>query len=368
MKEGRKIQKPLVLALIVMFYLFTNTAGVQNNRLDDSLTSQQQSIITIASLTAKGDLDNLENALANGLDNGLTVNQIKEVLVHLYAYCGFPRSIRGLQAFIEVLDQRKAKGITDNQGAEASPIIDERSKYDRGKEILEELVKTSLDGPKKGYAQFSPEIEVFLKEHLFADIFERDVLNYQQREMVTVSVLISIGGVEPMLRSHMNICLLQGITAHQLEHLIDVVATHVDDEKIKAAREVLRELTGNTALPIKNSEQTQQIEMMVRLAEVEIYPEFVDQYKAILKEEAARSVQVEPGVIAIFPMVQKENPTQFKILEIYADTLSYKLHLQTPHFKKYKSSTLQMVKSLELIEMRSVDEKAMQAIFQKIKR
>jgi alkylhydroperoxidase/carboxymuconolactone decarboxylase family protein YurZ len=163
-------------------------------------------------------------------------------MVHLYAYCGFPRSLRGLRTFIKVLDERKTKGIEDNLGADASSIEDTRSKYERGKANLEELVKRKLDGPPTDYAQFAPIIEVFLKEHLFADIFDRDVLDYQQRELVTVSVLITIGDVEPMLRSHMNICLIQGIAPTQLEELVDVVGKNVDDKKIKSAKEVLNEL------------------------------------------------------------------------------------------------------------------------------
>ena len=58
--------------------------------------------------------------------------------------------------------------------------------------------------PKTGFAAFSPEIDVFLKEHLFADIFERDILSYQDREIITISALISLGGVEPQLQSHMK--------------------------------------------------------------------------------------------------------------------------------------------------------------------
>jgi alkylhydroperoxidase/carboxymuconolactone decarboxylase family protein YurZ len=81
-----------------------------------------------------------------------------------------------------------------------------------------------------------------LKEHLFADIFDRDILDYQQRELVTVSVLATIGDVEPMLRSHMNICLIQGITPTQLQELLDVVGKNIDHEKIDSAKKVLNEL------------------------------------------------------------------------------------------------------------------------------
>ncbi len=232
------------IALVITAFL-----GVRNHVNAQSkdntivnLDAKQQSIIAIASLTAKGDLQTLESALTEGLDAGLTVNEIKEVMVHLYAYCGFPRSLRGLQTFIKVLDERKANGIEDTMGKEATPTEDDRTKYERGKANLETLLQAKLDGPPADYAQFAPIIEVFLKEHLFADIFDRDILDYQQRELVTVSVLATIGGVEPMLRSHMNICLIQGITPLQLMELVDLVSQNVEQMKIESARKVLVEL------------------------------------------------------------------------------------------------------------------------------
>lgn len=112
----------------------------------------------------------------------------------------------------------------------------------------------------------------------------------------------------------------------------------------------------------------QQKEMMIRISEIEIDPAYLEEYKAILKEEAAASVKLEPGVIAIFPMYQKENPRQIRILEMYADRSSYEQHLKTPHFQKYKTTTLKMVKSLKLIDMEAIDVATMQLIFRKLKR
>ena len=110
----------------------------------------------------------------------------------------------------------------------------------------------------------------------------------------------------------------------------------------------------------------QQKEMMVRISEIEIDSAYLEEYKAILKEEAAASVKLEPGVIAIFPMYQKENPTQIRILEIYANKASYEQHLKTPHFQKYKTTTLKMVKSLKLIDMNVLDVTTMSLMFQKL--
>ncbi len=162
---------------------------------------KQQYIVEVAALVGKGDLAKLRPALVAGLEDGMTVNELKEIMVHSYAYCGFPHEpLRGLQTFVAVLDERKANGIEDKRGREASPITDTRSKYDRGRDILARISGAPVDAPKPDYAVLAPEIEVFLKEHLFADIFERDVLTYSEREIATVAVLAAVGGVEPMMK------------------------------------------------------------------------------------------------------------------------------------------------------------------------
>jgi quinol monooxygenase YgiN len=112
----------------------------------------------------------------------------------------------------------------------------------------------------------------------------------------------------------------------------------------------------------------QQKERLVRISEIEIVPEYLDEYKAILKEESAASVKLEPGVIAIFPMFEKEHPTQVRILEIYASREAYESHLKTPHFQKYKTTTLKMVKALKLVDMEAIDAETMTGIFKKMKR
>ncbi|WP_245224649.1 putative quinol monooxygenase [Pseudozobellia sp. WGM2] len=106
--------------------------------------------------------------------------------------------------------------------------------------------------------------------------------------------------------------------------------------------------------------------MMVRIAEVEVEADYLDEYISILKEEAAASVRLEPGVICIYPMFEKENPAQIRLLEIYVDKAAYESHLLTPHFRHYKKSTLPMVKSLRLVDMEAIDKKTMATIFKKI--
>jgi 4-carboxymuconolactone decarboxylase len=228
---------------VLCFALFSNYTKAQNiETIDKNLSAKEKSIITIASLTAKGDLVQLKSELKKGLEAGLTVNEIKEVLLHTYAYCGFPRSIRGLQTFMEVLNERKAKGIIDEPGKEASPIKEDGNKYLRGKTILEELTRTPQPTTLLGYSAFAPVIDTFLKEHLFAAIFERDVLTYTQRELVTISVISAIGEAEPMLKSHLLIAINVGVSAEQLKEFIVVIRPFIGNKKTKAAKEIISEV------------------------------------------------------------------------------------------------------------------------------
>ncbi|MCK8495979.1 antibiotic biosynthesis monooxygenase [Spirosoma sp. RP8] len=89
---------------------------------------------------------------------------------------------------------------------------------------------------------------------------------------------------------------------------------------------------------------------IVRLARLVIDSTQLENYKALLKEGAETALRVEPGVLTLYAVSEKEHPTHFTILEIYADSTAYRAHLQTPHFIKYKTATKNMVKSLELVE------------------
>ena len=99
-----------------------------------------------------------------------------------------------------------------------------------------------------------------------------------------------------------------------------------------------------------NKPAVQNKNQMVRLAKLVIDSTQIENYKAALKEEIETSIRVEPGVLTLYAVSEKNNPTNITILEIYADTTAYKAHLQTPHFLKYKNGTKDMVRSLELVE------------------
>jgi len=92
----------------------------------------------------------------------------------------------------------------------------------------------------------------------------------------------------------------------------------------------------------------QQDHRMVRIAKIQINPAQLDSYNVALKEQMTTAVKVEPGVLTYYAVADKADPSHITILEIYADTAAYQSHIQTTHFKKYKATVQNMVKSLEL--------------------
>ncbi|MDR1935235.1 MAG: carboxymuconolactone decarboxylase family protein [Candidatus Accumulibacter sp.] len=200
-----------------------------------SLNARQQAIVPIAAFTAKGDLERLKTALNEGLDAGMTVNEIKEVLVQMYAYTGFPRSLSGLNTFIAVLDERAKKGIEDEIGKDASPLPADKTVRELGTAIQTGLVGRPVSGP---VYDFAPVIDRFLKEHLFGDIFGRDILGFQERELATVAALAALPA-EAQLRSHLNVSMNTGLSEAQMRQFVSVLGGKVGQDEAERAGRLL---------------------------------------------------------------------------------------------------------------------------------
>jgi len=233
MGRGKFIKWLLFSVLILNVHMM----NAQNNA--DSLNAQQQGLVTISALTATGDLENLKTELSTALDAGVTINEIKEALVQLYAYCGFPRSLNALGTFQTVLEERKSKGITDKEGKKIVVENKVADKYEQGRKVLETLTKKPQPKPAPGFGEFAPRIDAFLKEHLFADIFASDVLTYQQRELVTIAALASMPGTAGQLQAHIGMGINTGLTENQLVQAFDLIEKHIGKEQADDARSIL---------------------------------------------------------------------------------------------------------------------------------
>lgn len=210
----------------------------------ESFDLRQQRTVAISALTATGDMRHLSEALSAGLDAGLTVNEIKEILVQLYAYAGFPRSLNALSAFKRVLEERSQRGIKDSLGPAPHPLPVGTDSAKLGTDIQ---LRLSGAVSSERYADFCPAIDTFLKAHLFGDIFGRDNLDFQTRELATVSALAALDGVEAQLQSHMRIALRQGLTDSQLQELVGIIASTVNRARADSAQNALRAVLSNAS-------------------------------------------------------------------------------------------------------------------------
>ena len=213
--------------------------------VNQTLDAKQQSIVPIAAFTANGDLEKLRTALNEGLDAGLTVNEIKEILIQMYAYAGFPRSLNSIHTFMAVMDERQAKGIEDEMGKEASPVPADMNKDEYGARVRARLAGREIILPASGYQLFTPAIDTFLKEHLFADIFARDTLDHQSRELATISALASMTGTAGQLRFHLGAAMNIGLTEAQMNEFISVLESRVGKREAESAPEALAKVLSN---------------------------------------------------------------------------------------------------------------------------
>ena len=209
----------------------------------ERLTVEQQHIISVAAYTANGDIDALKAEFSEALGAGLTVNEIKEVLIQMYAYAGFPRSLNGINAFLAVLDDRKEQGIEDVIGDDATPVPAGTDMTAYGNTVRNQLANADMSDNQAAFAQFAPVIDEYLKKHLFGEIFSRDVLDIQQRELATLGALASMDGTAAQLGAHINFSLNVGITQEQLNDFIKVIEQELGAEKAAEAKAVLDKIT-----------------------------------------------------------------------------------------------------------------------------
>ena len=219
-----------------------NTLKTKQQQIaSDTLSPRQQAILLIACYMASSQMEKLQVALNQGLDAGLTINETKEILVQLYAYTGFPRSLNALNELMNVVASRKQLGINDAQGKEPStpvPVGDELRRIGTNNQ-------TKIAGaPVQGALfEFAPIINQFLQTHLFGDIFARDNLDWQSRELATVGALAATHGVEAQLLSHIRASLRVGLTEKQLQQIILVLHEHGESDASKRVDYALQQIT-----------------------------------------------------------------------------------------------------------------------------
>lgn len=222
------------IILLTLFFIF-GTLNIAKG--ESEMTEKQKSIVEISAFTANGNLEELKESINLGLDNGLTVNEVKEIMVQLYAYCGFPRSLNALGVLSNTVDERKASGKATEVGRESTPIPNDRNSLVYGTQVQTEIVGMEVKG---GIYEFAPMADRYLKAHLFGDIFGQDILDYRTRELVTVAALASMDGVNPQLQAHIGISRNVGVTNEELNGIVEVLKAKLGNEKADNIQQFLK--------------------------------------------------------------------------------------------------------------------------------
>ena len=185
-----------------------------------TMTERQKGLAACACLMAQGDLERLEPAVKMALDNGVTINELKEAFSQLYAYTGFPRSLNALGVLNKVLDN-KQPSWQEGKPWKRPEIWDDAAKaLKQGTEV-----QTKLSGRFFDY-NFCPQDDYYLKSHLFGDIFASDQLSAADREIVTVAALSGLEGVAPQLAAHKQGAVNMGNS----QELVDELCAWLDSE------------------------------------------------------------------------------------------------------------------------------------------
>ncbi|MBS4066594.1 MAG: carboxymuconolactone decarboxylase family protein [Chitinophagaceae bacterium] len=227
----------ILICLLLLVNQIISAQAKKDNPL--VLSIKEHNIIIISAFTANGDIAQLKPALHNGLNAGLTINEVKEILVQLYAYAGFPRSLNALTLLMSVVKERKEKGITDVEGKEPTIVTTGKNMLQTGEENRTKLTGTTIEG---GVYDFVPVIDQFLKEHLFGAIFSRNNLDWKTRELITIAALAAMNGTEAQLRSHYNVGIYNGLSISQLNELVKIIQEKVNKHSGIIAGEVLQSL------------------------------------------------------------------------------------------------------------------------------
>jgi 4-carboxymuconolactone decarboxylase len=209
--------------------------------IEQTLTAKQLAVASIGASMATGDMPRLRDALNRGLDAGLTISESKEILIQLYAYAGFPRSLNALTLLMNVLQEREARGAHDEPGREPGPVPSGHALLDLGTDNQTRLVGAPVSGP---LFEFAPAIDQFLKVHLFGDIFARDNLDWPARELATVGALAAMPGLAPQLESHLKISMKVGLTAPQLNQVASEFKRCGDQEAAERIVVALEKIRG----------------------------------------------------------------------------------------------------------------------------
>ena len=192
------------------------------------LTAKETAIVDIGAWTARGEQDKLGAAFKAGFDAGLTLSEAKELVGQLYAYCGFPRALNAAGTLMKVANE-----VKPTEGSAAD--MPRGSLGGKALEIGAENQTKLCGGPVMGALfDFHPQLDEYLKTHLFGDIFARENVDWRTRELVTIAALAARPETEPQMKAHIAIGKANGVTDAQAQAIVRRVQCPRDPKYLPA--------------------------------------------------------------------------------------------------------------------------------------
>lgn len=191
----------------------------------NDLDLKSKEIAVVSALTALGNAQPQLKVHINGaLNTGSTISEVKEVILQMSVYSGFPSCINAMNALKEVLAERQTHGIKDNEGKKPSIVSSNRLKS--GENELSQLDSLQVGRLKSAYDNFSPELVKFTIEYGYGDIFSRDNLSKKYRQIATISALTALGTAQPQLKFHINAGLNIGVTEDEIKEIMLLMSVY----------------------------------------------------------------------------------------------------------------------------------------------
>jgi len=186
----------------------------------EGLDLKSKEIAVVAALTALGNAQPQLRVHINGaLNVGCTINEIKEVILQMSGYSGFPTSINAMNALKDVVKERKIEGINDIIGDEPTNEILPEERYEVGGKELSELDSNQVNVLKEAYNEFAPDLVKFVVNS-YADIIGRNNLSKKYRQIATIAALTALGNAKPQLKFHINAGLNIGLTVDEIKEIM----------------------------------------------------------------------------------------------------------------------------------------------------
>lgn len=206
------------------------------------LDLKSKEIAVVAALTAMGNAQPQLKVHINGaLNTGSTINEVKEVILQMAVYSGFPTSINAMNALKEVLKERQEQGIKDEIGKPATGTV-QTDRLKSGEQELSKLDSLQPDRLRNAYNDFSPELVKLTLEFGYADIFSRDNLDIKYRQIATIAALAALGNAQPQLKFHISAGLNIGLTVENIREIMLLMTIYAGFPSAVNGTNILKEV------------------------------------------------------------------------------------------------------------------------------